>query len=235
MAAKMTKKPEAPVQLPESGGDATRQSLVEAGLRLFGLKGYEGASIRDIAGEAKTNIASIGYHFGGKDGLRRACAEHVAATIRAISSTALAGPAIPAQLSPQEARERMHLFIGRAVPFILADKRVRVMMHFMLREMAAPSIAFDIVYGGVMEPTHKRICTLWAAVTGEDAESESVRLGVFGVIGQVFYFRFGQEIVLRRMAWKDYGEREVALVVADVIAALDGALDRHAAAHGRAP
>ena len=33
---------------PEQGGDATRQSLVEAGLRLFGLKGYEGASIREI-------------------------------------------------------------------------------------------------------------------------------------------------------------------------------------------
>ena len=217
----------------EQGGDATRQSLVEAGLRLFGLKGYEGASIRDIAGEAKTNIASIGYHFGGKDGLRRACAEHVAATIRGIASAALAGAPPPADLTPQQARESLHDFIARAVPFILREKRVKIMMHFMLREMAAPSIAFDIVYGGVMEPTHKRLCTLWAAATGEEAESEAVRLGVFGVIGQVFYFRFGQEIVMRRMGWKDYGKREVANVVADVAAALDGALDRHAARHAR--
>jgi AcrR family transcriptional regulator len=214
---------------PEQGADATRQSLVEAGLRLFGLKGYDGASIRDIAGEAKTNIASIGYHFGGKDGLRRACAEHVAATIRGIAATALAGAPPPADLTPQQARESLHDFISRAVPFILRDRRVKIMMHFMLREMAAPSIAFDIVYGGVMEPTHKRLCMLWAAATGEEAESEAVRLGVFGVIGQVFYFRFGQEIVLRRMAWKDYGKRETEIIVADVIAALDGALDRHAA------
>jgi AcrR family transcriptional regulator len=212
---------------PEQGGDATRQSLVEAGLRLFGLKGYEGASIRDIAGEAKTNIASIGYHFGGKDGLRRACAEHVAATIRSIASAALASAPPPVELTPQQARESLHEFIARAVPFILREKRVKMMMHFMLREMAAPSIAFDIVYAGVMEPTHKRLCALWAAATGEEPQSEAVRLGVFGVIGQIFYFRFGQEIVLRRMDWKDYGEREVAMIVADVIASLDGALERH--------
>jgi AcrR family transcriptional regulator len=219
--------------LPEQGADATRQSLVEAGLRLFGLKGYEGASIREIAGEAKTNIASIGYHFGGKDGLRRACAEHVAATIRGIASAALAGAAPPADLTPQQARERLHDFLSRAVPFILRERRVKMMMHFMLREMATPSIAFDIVYAGVMEPTHKRVCTLWASVTGEDPESEAVKLGVFGVLGQVFYFRFGQEIVLRRMAWKDYGAREVDSVVADVIAALDSALDRHVARQAR--
>ena len=119
------------------------------------------------------------------------------------------------------------------MPFILREKRVKMMMHFMLREMAAPSIALDIVYAGVMEPTHKRLCALWAAATGEDAQSEAVRLGVFGVIGQIFYFRFGQEIVLRRMDWKDYGEREVAMIIADVIAALDGALERHCATDER--
>jgi len=230
MAARTTRQATTP---SEQGGDATRQSLIEAGLRLFGLKGYEGASIRDIAGEARTNIASIGYHFGGKDGLRRACAEHVAATIRGIASAALAGAPPPAELTPQQARESLHDFISRAVPFILRERRVKMMMHFMLREMAAPSVAFDIVYAGVMEPTHKRLCALWAAVTGEDAQDEAVRLGVFGVIGQVFYFRFGQEIVLRRMEWKDYGEREVAMIVADVIAALDGALDRHDAGKTR--
>lgn len=145
----------------------------------------------------------------------------------------MTGAPPPAELTPQQARESLHEFISRAVPFILRERRVKMMMHFMLREMAMPSIAFDIVYGGVMEPTHKRLCMLWAAATGEDAQSEAVRLGVFGVIGQVFYFRFGQEIVLRRMDWKDYGKRETEIIVGDVIASLDGALDRHAARQGR--
>ncbi len=214
----------------EPPADSTPQSLVEAGLRLFGLKGYDATSIREIAGEAKANVASIGYHFGGKDGLRRACAEHVAATIRVFASAAFAEGPDPSQLNAGEARERLHGFVARVVPFVLTDKRARLMMHFMIREMANPSIAIDIVYGGVVEPTHRRICALWAAVTGEEAESEAVRLAVFGVVGQVFYFRFAQEIVMRRMAWKEYGSREAAAIASEISGLMDSALDRHIAA-----
>ena len=80
-----------PSEMSRDGpSDSTPQSLVEAALRLFGLKGYDATSIREIASEAKANVASIGYHFGGKDGLRRACAEQVAATIRRIRNAAFA-------------------------------------------------------------------------------------------------------------------------------------------------
>ena len=120
--------------------------------------------------------------------------------------------------------------LPKVVPFVLTDKRARLMMHFMIREMANPSIAIDIVYGGVVEPTHRRICALWAAVTGEEAESETVRLAVFGVVGQVFYFRFAQEIVVRRMAWKEYGAREALAIASEISGLMDSALDRHIAA-----
>jgi AcrR family transcriptional regulator len=215
-------------QLAEAA-DGTRQSLIEAGLRLFGTKGFDAASIREIAREAGANVAAIGYHFGGKDGLRRACAEQVASTIRSFTTAAFEGPEAIASMSPREARSRLHEFFGRAVPFVLTDRRARLMMHFMIREMANPSIAFDIVYGGVVEPAHRRICLLWGAVTGEDPESEAVRLAVFSIIAQVFYFRFGQEIVLRRMAWKEYGKAEAATIAGIVLATLDSALDRHSA------
>jgi AcrR family transcriptional regulator len=47
----------------------TRQKLLDAGLAVFSEVGYHGATIREIAGRAGTNIAAISYHFGGKDGL----------------------------------------------------------------------------------------------------------------------------------------------------------------------
>jgi AcrR family transcriptional regulator len=51
----------------------SRQQLLEAGTRLFARCGLEGTSVRDIASEAGTNICMISYHFGGKEGLYRAC------------------------------------------------------------------------------------------------------------------------------------------------------------------
>jgi len=55
----------------------TRQRLMEAALLAFAEKGFDGASIREIAHSAKANPAMIAYHFGGKDGLYEAAMQWV--------------------------------------------------------------------------------------------------------------------------------------------------------------
>ena len=68
-----------------SDNDAgTREALIRAGLDLFGRHGFEASSIREIAQAAGVNSAGIAYHFGGKDGLRQACAEAIIA-LRSLS------------------------------------------------------------------------------------------------------------------------------------------------------
>lgn len=49
-----------------------RSRLLEAGLRLFAQQGYSKTSTRELAEEAKVNVASISYYFGDKAGLYRA-------------------------------------------------------------------------------------------------------------------------------------------------------------------
>ena len=62
-----------------SSQDARSKSLVSA-KKLFGLKGFEAASVRDIAEHSGTNPASINYHFGSKEELfkvvARDCLQH---------------------------------------------------------------------------------------------------------------------------------------------------------------
>ena len=203
-----------PAERPAS--DATRQALVEAALDGFGVKGYEGTSTRNIARAAKTNIASIAYHFGGKEGLRRACAEFVVATIRSVADAVLApeDEEAFAALDRDAARQRIAAIIERMAGFILTNPRANLVVRFMLREMIQPSMALDIIYGGIIEPTHKRLCRLWAAATGGEAESEATRLAVFALMGQVLYFRIGREIILRRMGWEKLGTDEAQAITA---------------------
>ena len=211
----------------EGGAEATRNALMNAGMRLFGSKGFDAASIRDIAAEAGANIAAIGYHFGGKEGLRRACAEQVARAIRAIASRVLGDRLdAPDIRTPDQARAALRSFISNAIPFLLTDSRTHTMVPFMLREVMNRSVAFDIVYAGVMEPTHRQLCRLWGLATGRDVQSTEVRLAVFAMIGQVLYFRIGQEIVLKRMDWQAYGPEEAGAVATVVLANLDRALAR---------
>ena len=49
-----------------------QMTIIEAAERLFAVKGFEGASVRDIAHEANTNVSMISYYFGSKEKLMEA-------------------------------------------------------------------------------------------------------------------------------------------------------------------
>src|SRR5690606_7458423 len=55
-----------------------RARIRDAALRLFGRDGYAATSLRAVAREAGVSPALVVHHFGGKQGLKRACDEHVA-------------------------------------------------------------------------------------------------------------------------------------------------------------
>jgi AcrR family transcriptional regulator len=194
--------------------EQTRAALIRASLKLFGQKGFDGTSTRDIAAAANANIGSIAYHFGGKEGLRLACAGFIVETIQRI-----AGPAIAAASAPGDGRSgeaaataQIDAIVQRMVGFIVAQPEAGEIVQFVIRELSHPTAALDAIYAGVFEPVHRRLCAIWAAATGEEAEAELTRLRVFAIIGQVVYFRIGREAVLRRMGWTAIGPAEAASI-----------------------
>jgi AcrR family transcriptional regulator len=58
--------------MAESSTTTTRVKLLDAAERLFAQTGIGGTSLRAITSEANTNLASIHYHFGGKEALLQA-------------------------------------------------------------------------------------------------------------------------------------------------------------------
>ena len=194
--------------------EGTAAGLVAAAMKLFGQKGYAATSTREIAAAAGTNVASIAYHFGSKDGLRRACGEEVA---RQIGGALQAVPDEP-PASPTEARQRLEATLRAMAVFVLTSRAAEPILPFMLREVNEEGPVLDAVYGAMVEPMHRRLCVLWATATGQDAESERSRLIVFTLIGQLLYFRIARPIVTRRMEWTRFEQRE-ASTIADLLAA----------------
>ncbi len=193
----------------------TRMALIRAALKLFGQQGYDGTSTRQIAAAAKANIGSIAYHFGGKEGLRSAVADHIVGMIQTIARQATGGTdAAPEQSTPAEARMRLIEATRQMVAFMVVRPEAGEIVQFILRELSQPTPTLDRIYDGVFAPTHRRLCGLWEQATGEPAESERTRLSVFTMIGQVLYFRIGREPVMRRMGWSDIGAAEAAAIAA---------------------
>lgn len=47
----------------------TRERILDAAWGLFAERGFEDVSVRDVTTTAGVNLASVSYHFGGKEGL----------------------------------------------------------------------------------------------------------------------------------------------------------------------
>ncbi len=213
------------MQKPVSGAEVTRLALIEAGLRLFGDRGYEAVSTREIADHAAANIGSIAYHFGGKPGLRVACARYVAGRLREVIG-AVFDVSLP-QLTPQMAEMILETLTERFVRFMSTSDEAKIYATFVVREVMQPGEVFDAIYAEMLEPMHRRACQIFALATGLEAESETTRLVVFSFIGQIVYFRIARPAILRRMDWNDVGASEAEALIEIFKTNLRGLLQAH--------
>jgi AcrR family transcriptional regulator len=205
---------------PPPPTEGTRQALILAGIRLFGRQGFSATSVRQLASEAGANIAAITYHFGGKDGLRTACAEEFGRRM----AEAMGGRPVSGDHSAEAAREELRAIIRTVVGFLLGAEGASALVPFMLRELAEDGPGINVVYRGFAEPMHQRLCDVWARATGAEPEAETVKLAVFALIGQLMYFRIGQAIVTRRMGWAAVGPDEVRKITDRILRNLDAML-----------
>src|SRR6185437_16471905 len=56
-----------PVEAPNTLDTKTR--ILKAAEKLFGLRGFDATSLRDITAEAQVNLAAVNYHFQSKESL----------------------------------------------------------------------------------------------------------------------------------------------------------------------
>jgi TetR/AcrR family transcriptional regulator, regulator of cefoperazone and chloramphenicol sensitivity len=208
-----------------TGGEATRRALVEAALRLFGERGYDSVSTREIAEAASANIGSIAYHFNGKAGLRLAVAEFVAEGIATTAAPAIAAAPLPSD--PAVALGALELAVERFARFLVTSREASVFAAFIIREVMQPGEIVDYLYGTLIERAHRRLCDLFAVATGREAESVEVKAAVFSMLGQILYFRIARPIVLKRMAWDDIGSAEADRLVAVFKTNLKGLIEAH--------
>lgn len=66
---------------PEQNRDSDRDRLLDAALRLFAQKGFESASVRELAEAAEVTRPTLYHHFGSKEGLYLELAERLCSSV----------------------------------------------------------------------------------------------------------------------------------------------------------
>ena len=75
--------------MTRTGGEARRRRLLEEAVRLFGRRGYEGASLDAVATAAGVRKQTLLYYFPTKEALLEACVEEASARVASRLTTAL--------------------------------------------------------------------------------------------------------------------------------------------------
>ena len=220
-------------QAPSEGrGDATRLALIHAALDLFGAKGFEASSTRAVAAAAGANLGSIAYHFGGKQGLRLACADHVVETIRGFL-----GPTLAAAEAGAARRRRRRALCSSAfsrrssLSWSCARRRNRSPASSCARCSSRPKPS------SASTPRRSRRCTSGSAPSGRRRPARRPTRPRPGSPPWRCSARFStsasrRRVALRRLGWNDIGPREGEAIRAMLTAHLHAAL---AAARGGAP
>jgi AcrR family transcriptional regulator len=195
-------------------GEATRQRLLEMAIRVFAARGFDGARTRDIADAAKTNMVSIAYYFGSKQGLYDAAARHVAARWAAHEEpliqqarTSMSRP----RITQRELVGILCTMLGDFLRILLGHSLPDYYGRFVSQAAAGPPRAFRLL-NRPLAPLRDTLAVAIARLTGEPATSPDIRVRVLTIIGTCVYFRRDRSAVLHALKWKQIGAKEIKLI-----------------------
>lgn len=104
--------------------EKTKELLIEAAIKLFAAKGYDGTTVKDISDAAGVNISLVSYHFQGKEGLYRTCLEQFGKDRLKMAERLLQPPS-----SREELRIRLDMFIDEVLGSHIDQPELSQIIH----------------------------------------------------------------------------------------------------------
>lgn len=173
-----------------SGGEETRQQLLQAATQIFLAEGFRAARVKTIAECAGVRLSAINYHFGGKEGLYLAVLRHHGEL--AIHRTPLLAPnpALPI-------KERFTFLVHSLTLRMLdTDNECRI-AQLMVREMVNSTPALEVIFEHFNRPQSEQLQQLMAEILGPMADQHTLIRCTLSLFGQCMSYVVGRPMILR--------------------------------------
>lgn len=192
-------------------GQHTRERLLREALRLFAERGYDGVGIREVAAAAATNVASIAFHFSGKEGLYRAVIDDVAGELARIHQAALAA-ASGREADDGDPARRAGEAVAALAAALVASNRSQWMSLLLQREFITPTACFAALYDAAIRPTLEAFSGLVAAASGLEQASAGNKALAFSLFVMASAFARNRNTFLQFAASPGYAASDVAAI-----------------------
>ncbi|ONF95408.1 HTH-type transcriptional repressor ComR [Sphingomonas jeddahensis] len=206
---------------PYRNSAETRARLIDAALVLFGTNGFEATSTRDIARKTGVGLPAITYHFGSKEGLYRACAEHVVERYRAQMQAGVEAIQADMPRDREAARAALRHVVAMLATMLLDTADDDGWMTFMMREMNGAGLAHDLMYRDLWEPGLALVAALVAAVQARAAPVDEDKLEALLLLSSFSAFSTARQVSLDFGGWPRVDSALVAAIVARLEARID--------------
>lgn len=200
-------------------GEQAKRRLLLAALEKIGEKGYDGASVREIAVAAGQNVAAIAYYFGNKENLYAEVIEGIIGYLnRAFGSLADEAKGLHegGGMTGEQGADLLKRMLRTLLMEHIEKDEIGKLRNVMIREQASPTAAFERLYSGGMKPLHEFFSRTLAASSGEDPESYQAIIRAHALFGQVLGFTVARSTILRRLGVKQL-EKEHADLISSII------------------
>ena len=198
-------------------GEETRARIIATALRVFGEQGYLQASTRGIASDARVNPPALQYYFGSKEGLHRACAQHIIDRVSRILAPALgeARRALGAR-SPRQARAALIGLLDAMADGLVAAGAESWSRFIARGKVDGAGPAMDMIRERIGRPLMAAATQLVAVATQQAPEDDVTRLRACALLGQVSTFYANRENTLAAMNWTTLDAKRLSLIKAVV-------------------
>jgi TetR/AcrR family transcriptional regulator, regulator of cefoperazone and chloramphenicol sensitivity len=170
----------------------TRQRLLEAAGEVFAERGFRAATVREICHRAKANLAAINYHFGDKERLYTAVLQYTLRYARQKYFHPTLGLGAEAT-----AEERLRAFIHSFLLRLLDEGLPAWHGKLMVREMAEPTQALDVLVEEVIRPDAELLMSIVHELLGRDTDSRRVLRCAESIVGQCLFYEHCRPVIMR--------------------------------------
>ncbi len=166
----------------------TCKSLLYTAGEVFAEYGFRAATVREICRRANVNVASINYHFGGKEELYAQVLEH------AFRTAAEKYPFDTAGIGPPE--KRLEEFITNFMRGCLGCGQAAWHGKLMAREMIDPTGVLTRIVERAIRPRKKILTGIVTEILGEGFSDEEIERCVFSIIGQCVFYSHAKPVII---------------------------------------
>ncbi|RMF21723.1 MAG: DUF1956 domain-containing protein [Deltaproteobacteria bacterium] len=210
-------------------GQDTKTALLEAGGEVFARRGYAEATVREICAKAGANVAAVRYHFGDKAGLYSAVLAYAA-------ECAAARYPLDVDYDPGAPPEdRLRSFVRSFLKRLLDPGRPAWHAAIMVRELAEPTHAFDMVLNDLIRPLFERLASIVRDLLGAGADEDEVRLTTHSIMGQCTFYRQGRFLMPHLYGIEPPGLDQVEHIAEHIVRFSLGALGSGKNGRGQRP